>query len=196
MTLAVARRRLIDESKPKEQLQQSKYQRYSPSSFLMAQTYTISTKTTMVTTRRLSQTKLDIQKNWLIEALPGLNPEDCQKLKECGIETTLELCQRTRKRSSRQELATQMQISIRDINQWGAMADLSRVPSVGCQYCELLLQVGTYSVRQLAQVSWHDLRKRVSRFQMTTTQQPKLSLDPELMAQWIQEARQLMSKDN
>ncbi len=150
----------------------------------------------MGSTRKLSRIQLDIQKNWLIEVLPGLNHEDCQKLKQCGIETTLELCKRTRKRSSRHDLATQMQISIRDITQWGVMADLSRVPSVGCQYCTLLLQVGTYSVRQLAQVSWHDLRKRVAQVQMRATQQPKLSLDPELMAQWIQEAQQLTSNTN
>lgn len=147
----------------------------------------------MISARRMSQLKLEFQKNWLVEGLPGLNYEDCQKLKESGIETTLQLCQRTRKRSSRQDLAAQMQIPIQQLTKWAVMADLSRVPSVGCHFCGLLLHIRIYSVSQLAQMSFHDLNKGVLRFQVSTTQQPNGCPDSDLMGQWIQEAGQLTS---
>jgi hypothetical protein len=146
----------------------------------------------MVSTRRISRTKLDFQKNWPIESLPGLHPQDCQKLKEYGIETTLQLLQQTRKDSSKQNLAATMQVHLQHITKWAALADLSRVPSVGCQYCGLLLHVGICSVSQLTQVSSHSLQKRILRLQVATIQQPDgVHRNFGLIAQWIQEARQL-----
>jgi hypothetical protein len=43
-----------------------------------------------------------------------------------------------------------MQVSIQNVTEWAALASLARIPLVGCQYCELLLQIGVYSVVQLA----------------------------------------------
>ncbi|MBW4564342.1 MAG: DUF4332 domain-containing protein [Mojavia pulchra JT2-VF2] len=63
-----------------------------------------------------------------------------------------------------------MQMHIQHINKSTALADFSRLPSVGCQYYGLLLHVGICSVNQLAQVSLHDLQKRILRFQVITTQ--------------------------
>ncbi|BDI14446.1 hypothetical protein ANSO36C_02480 [Nostoc cf. commune SO-36] len=147
----------------------------------------------MVSTRKTPQTKLDLQRNWQIESLPGITPEDSQKFKDCGIETTFQLLQKTRNELAKQNLAAQMQIHIQHIHKWVALADFSRLPSVGCEYCGLLLHVGICSVNQLAQLPMHDLQRRVLRFQVTTTQQQPQHIyrNSGLMAQWIQEARQL-----
>lgn len=148
----------------------------------------------MVTSRRGSRTKLHLQKNWEIERLPGLNSQDCQRLKACGIETTLQLCQQALRLPARQNLAARMQVRVQHIAKWAAMADLTRIPSVGCQYCGLLLHIGICSVGQLAQMPLHNLQKQVLRFYVAVTRQPDLCPDPGLMSQWIQQARQLAPK--
>ncbi|NEO63853.1 MAG: DUF4332 domain-containing protein, partial [Moorea sp. SIO4G2] len=37
------------------------------------------------------------------------------------------------------------------VNKWVALADLARIPSIGCQYCGLVLHAGICSLTQLAQ---------------------------------------------
>lgn len=147
----------------------------------------------MISDRKVPSTQANIQRNWPIENLPGISAEDLQKLKECGIETTLQLLQQTRNNLSKQELAARMQIHIQHISKWRALADLSRLPSVGCEYCGLLLHAGIGSVSQLAQVYLHDLQRQILRFQAVTTQKPdQVYRNSGLIAQWVQEARQLV----
>ncbi len=129
-------------------------------------------------------------------SLPGLTPQECNNLKECGIETTLQLLQQARKLPSRQKLAAQMQVHIQHVTKWAAMADLARIPSVGCEYCGLLLHAGVGSVSQLAQIPLHKLQQQIIRFQVANTRNPDLCPDAGRLALWIQQAQQLTSRAN
>jgi hypothetical protein len=49
----------------------------------------------MKNSSKTSQSSKYIQQmNWQIEQLPNLSPQDCLKLKNCGIQTTLQLLQK------------------------------------------------------------------------------------------------------
>jgi len=80
-----------------------------------------------------------------MQQLPGLSQDECQRLATQGIHTTLELLQHTSNPERRTALASQLQVNSHHIQKWIALADLSSVPSVGCQYCGLLLHAGVGS---------------------------------------------------
>lgn len=147
----------------------------------------------MTTTTRTS-TQTILQKNWQIERLPGINPEDRDRLKQFGIETTFQLLKQANKREDMQELADQMQINVQRVIRWVVMARLARIPSIGCDYCELLLNVGIYSAGQLTRASVKDLQKRILTYQNANPHRPKLCPDPDKITEWIQEARQIVRK--
>jgi hypothetical protein len=77
--------------------------------------------------------------NWSIDQLPGLSPQDQTKLKEFGITTTGQLLQSASTGQLRQALANQLHIKTQSVNKWVALADLARLPGIGCQYCGLVL---------------------------------------------------------
>lgn len=130
-----------------------------------------------------------LQSFWGIEQLPGLDPEDQAKLKECGIQTTLDLLRRTNTPVRKQALATQVQTHIQHVNKWVALADLARVPAVGCQYCGLLLHSGVSSPGQLAQIPIQTLHRSILRFYVTNLQRRDLCPPKEQIVQWIQQAQ-------
>jgi hypothetical protein len=130
-------------------------------------------------------------RNWKIENLPGLSAENQTRLIAAGIETTLQLLQLGKTPQQRQQLAARLHIHIQHVNKWVALADLARVPSVGCQYCGLLLHSGISSTQALATVPLHRLHQQVLRFQVANMQRPDLCPSPDQVAIWIQEARLL-----
>ncbi len=69
------------------------------------------------------------------------------------------------------------------------MADLARIPSVGTQYCGLLLHAGIGSVAQLAEVPTHRLHQQIMRLQVATMQRRDLCPAIELVQQWSQQAK-------
>ena len=80
------------------------------------------------------------------------------------------------------------------INKWIALADLARVPSIGIQYCGLLLHAGVGSVVQLAQIPTHRLHKQILRLQVATMQRSDLCPAVDIVQQWIQEAKVVLSE--
>lgn len=126
--------------------------------------------------------------NLAIAALPGLSERDRARLQACGIETTQQLLSRTRTVSAKRAIAHQLQIHPQYLNKWVALADLARVPSVGGQYCGLLLHSGIASVAQLAQTPVHRLHRQILRLQVATMQRKDLCPPVELVQQWIAEA--------
>ena len=88
---------------------------------------------------------------WSIDQLPGLNSQDLDLLTSQGIYTTQDLLTKVSTTQARYSLADKLQISLKYINKWSALADLARIPSVGCQYCGALLHSGIASVAQLQQ---------------------------------------------
>jgi hypothetical protein len=127
--------------------------------------------------------------NWPIEQLPGLSQEEQSQLQNCGINTTVALVKQGKTLESRVALANKLQIHLQYVNKWMALADLARIPSVGTQYCGLLLHAGIASVAQLAQTPTHRLHKQILRLQVATMQRRDLCPAIELVQQWSQQAK-------
>ncbi|MBF2075591.1 MAG: DUF4332 domain-containing protein [Synechococcales cyanobacterium C42_A2020_086] len=129
--------------------------------------------------------------NWAIEQLPGLNSRDQTQLKGSGIDTTFQLLNATRTSAQRQALATRLQLHLRHINKWVALADLARVPAIGCQYCGLVLHAGISSPQQLAQTPLARLHRQILKLYVAMLQQPNLCPRLDEVATWIEQAKQI-----
>ncbi|HEY9809213.1 MAG TPA: DUF4332 domain-containing protein [Halomicronema sp.] len=126
---------------------------------------------------------------WPLDQLPGLSEQDRKQLNTVGITNTGELLKKADTLNHRQALANQLQISIQYVNKWVALADLARLPSVGCQYCGLLLHAGVVSVNQLAQIPIQRLYHQVMRLQVATMQRRDLCPSVDMVQRWIQQAQ-------
>ncbi|BAZ53641.1 hypothetical protein NIES4103_63240 [Nostoc sp. NIES-4103] len=129
--------------------------------------------------------------DWPIEQLPGLSQEEQSQLQNCGISTTKMLLKQGNSPAARLALANKLQVHLQYVNKWAALADLARIPSVGTQYCGLLLHAGIGSVVQLAEVPTHRLHQQIMRLQVATMQRRDLCPAIELVQQWSQQARQI-----
>ncbi len=126
---------------------------------------------------------------WSIDKLPGLPENEQRLLQNLGIVTTQDLLNRANTPQAKQTLASLLQINIKYVNKWVALADLARLPSVGCQYCGLLLHAGIASVKQLAQTPIHRLHPQIMRLHVATMQRKDLCPSVDMVKQWIQEAK-------
>ncbi|KAM3116101.1 DUF4332 domain-containing protein [Phormidesmis sp. 146-33] len=129
--------------------------------------------------------------DWSIDQLPGLSADDQTRLAACGIYTTLELLKKGKTLEQRTLLSSHLQIHIKHINKWVALADLARIPSVGCQYCGLLLHSGVASPDHLLQMSPDRLHRQMLRLQVTNLQRRDLCPTFADVEQWSQQARLL-----
>ena len=132
--------------------------------------------------------------DWPIEQLPGLSQEEQSNLHLCEIKTTGGLLNQGKTLESRLVLASKLQVHLQYVNKWIALADLSRIPSVGTQYCGLLLHSGIGSVAQLVETPTYRLHKQIMRFQVATIQRRDLCPSVELVQQWSQEGRFVISQ--
>lgn len=132
-------------------------------------------------------------RTWPVLELPGLSQIDCQKLLECGITTTAELMAATRTPETKQALASRLQVHTHHVSKWVAMAELSSIPSVSCQYCGLLLHAGIASVSQLAQTPVHRLHQQILRLHVATMQRRDLCPSVEEVQGWIKQAQMLIA---
>jgi Domain of unknown function (DUF4332) len=126
---------------------------------------------------------------WLLTQLPGMSPEDSLKLDEMGLRTTTDLLKHTQTLEKQRQLAARLQMPDRWVRKWVALAELSQIPSIGCQYCGLLLHGGVTSVAQLATMSTHTLHRQILRLQVVTIQRRDRCPHPGIVSQWIQEAQ-------
>ncbi len=131
--------------------------------------------------------------DWPISQLPGVNLQNQSQLNNYGIETTSQLLEQGTTQAQKMMLANLLQINLRDVSKWVAMADLARIPSVGCQYCGLLLHAGVGSVTQLAQLPVHRLHQQILRLHVSTMQRRDLCPPVEQVQQWIQQAKSVIS---
>jgi Domain of unknown function (DUF4332) len=136
-----------------------------------------------------ARTSLISSSDWSVEQLPGLSEQEKLQLHNCGISTTKQLIQEGKTPQAKVELANKLQIHLQYVNKWIALADLARVPSVGMQYCGLLLHAGVGSVAQLAETPTHRLHKQVLRLQVATMQRRDLCPAVEIVQQWTQQAK-------
>ncbi|MBE9094128.1 DUF4332 domain-containing protein [Tychonema sp. LEGE 07203] len=128
-------------------------------------------------------------RDWPIEHLPGLSNQNQSQLEDCGITTTAQLIRMTKTPAAKALLAHQLQINIRYVSKWVAMAELARIPSVGCQYCGLLLHAGVASASQLAQMPVERLHQQILRLHVATMQRNDLTPSVDRVQQWIQQAK-------
>lgn len=127
--------------------------------------------------------------DWPIEQLPGLSQQEVSQLQNCGIATTKALIAQSQTLQAKVTLANKLQIHLQYVNKWVALADLARIPSVGTQYCGLLLHAGVGSVALLATIPTHRLHKQILRLQVATMQRRDLCPAVEQVQQWIQQAQ-------
>ncbi|NEQ28857.1 MAG: DUF4332 domain-containing protein, partial [Microcoleus sp. SIO2G3] len=111
------------------------------------------------------------------------------KLRQCGIETTQDLLRQGRSIARRQALATRLQTHVQHVNKWVALADLARVPAVGCQHCGLLLHAGIGSPHQLAQTPLPRLHQQILKLQVATLQRRDLCPTLGEVDRWIEQAK-------
>ena len=126
---------------------------------------------------------------WPIEQLPGLSKTNQEQLKSLGINNTEDLLRVTQTKTNKQHLANQLKCQLQLISKWVALADLARVPSVGCDYCGLILHAGIISVNQLAQTSVSSLHRQILKLQVATLQRKDLCPSPDMVKTWINEAK-------
>ena len=129
---------------------------------------------------------------WAIAKLPGLSKQERELLGKNGIETTKDLLISTTTPLAKNLLANQLQLHIKHINKWVALADLARIPSVGCQYCGLLLHSGIASATQLSQTPLQRLHPTIKRLYVATMQSKDLTPSVPQVKKWIEEARLLV----
>ena len=128
---------------------------------------------------------------WPIEQLPGLSKANQEQLKSLGIDNTQDLINLTQTQTNKQSLANQLKCQVQLINKWVALADLARVPSVGCNYCGLILHSGIISVNQLAQTPVSSLHRQILKLQVATLQRKDLCPSPDIVQTWIREASRM-----
>ncbi len=131
--------------------------------------------------------------NHPIEQLPGLSKSQLQQLNSLGISTTFELLRQGNSLAQRQQLSAQLSTNIKHINKWTALANLARIPGVGCQYCGLLLHAGVSTPQQLAVMTVQRLHPQLLRLQVQLFRRADLAPDTSMVASWIQQAQQMIS---
>lgn len=127
--------------------------------------------------------------HWPLSRLPGLSAADQAALQRQGIESTQQLLERCPTLPEQQALSTQLNIPLRFIRKWVALADLAQLPAVGPEGCGLLLHAGIVSVEQLAQGSPQILHRTLCRLQVRSTGQRSDSLSFAQVSGWIRQAQ-------
>lgn len=133
-------------------------------------------------------------KSWRIEELPRLDETARSRLENLGIRTTQDLLQKAQTAEGKEEIAQHLQQKPQQVSRWVIMADLARIPSVGCQYCGLILHAGIGSIAQLSQMHPQTLHRQVLRLQVSLFKRKDYCPPVETVQKWIMEARHL--KDN
>lgn len=129
--------------------------------------------------------------SWPVEELPGLPAAHGAAMAAVGIHTTADLLAQGRTPAQQEAIAPRLNITVAELRKWLAMADLARIPMVGCSYCGLLLHGGIVSVVQLSQTPAPRLHTQLLRLQVATMQRRDLCPSLATVGQWIKAAQVL-----
>jgi hypothetical protein len=132
--------------------------------------------------------------SWPIEQLPGLSVEHQTGLKQYGIQTTQQLLQRAKTPHQQEAIAIQLKTSLNQVRKWVALADLSRIPAVGCTYCGLLLHAGIASPQQLVQTPLPRLHHQIVKLHVAMMHSKEHCPSLDDVAYWQAQARQLVGR--
>ena len=127
--------------------------------------------------------------NYSIDLLPGVSAAQAQQLADFGIATTFDLLRQGNSAQQRQALSSQLSTHIKHINKWTALANLARIPGVGCDYCGLLLNAGVSTPQQLATMTVQRLHPQLRRLQIQLFNRADLAPGTAQVAGWIQAAQ-------
>jgi len=130
-------------------------------------------------------------KSWSIQDLPRLDETARSRLQHLGITTTQELLLKAQTTQGKEEIARYLQQKPQQVNKWLIMADLARLPSVGCKYCGLLLHAGIGSIAQLSQMHPQKLHQKILRLQVSLFQSKDYCPAVGTVQNWIIDARQM-----
>jgi predicted flap endonuclease-1-like 5' DNA nuclease len=133
--------------------------------------------------------------DWSIGDLPGLNKPERALLEDLGITTTGQLLAIAPDAATKQQLAINLGTKIQYVNKLVALADLSRLPGIGCQYNGLLLHTGIISVRQLSQMPAHKIHQQLLKLHVATLQRRDLCPDLAQVQTWIRQAGQIINNN-
>jgi hypothetical protein len=125
---------------------------------------------------------------WSIDNLPGLSQQEQDRLRACGINDTRDLLNKTSNPHLQQQLASQLQLHLKYVQKWSALANLAQIPSISCQHCGLLLHAGIISLSQLRQTPVHRLHQQILRLHVSTMQRRDLCPSIDLVQRWVKEA--------
>jgi hypothetical protein len=134
--------------------------------------------------------------SWPLETLPGLSQAELTQLQALGVVTTEDLLRVGRSPQQLLALSQQLNLPLRYLQKWYVLAALAQLPSVGTQYCGLLLHCGITTSAQLANTPPGKLHSQIRRLHTMTMQRSDLCPSPDLVVVWIQEARHLQRYRN
>ena len=129
--------------------------------------------------------------SWPVAQLPGLPAAHGAAMAAVGIHTTADLLAQGRTPAQQGAIAPRLNITVAELRKWLAMADLARVPAVGCGHCGLLLHGGIASVVQLSQTPAPRLHGQLLRLHVATMRRRDLCPTLTMVRQWITEAQVL-----
>ncbi|MDY6782465.1 MAG: DUF4332 domain-containing protein [Cyanobacteriota bacterium] len=127
--------------------------------------------------------------NWAIAELPGLSLPEREKFQTCGITTTQQLLSETKTAEDKAAIAGRLHLHPQHLKKWVALADLAQLPSVGCEYCGVLLHSGIASISQLAKTPVHRLHRQILRMEVATMQRQDLCPSVDIVQRWVREAQ-------
>jgi hypothetical protein len=142
-------------------------------------------------TSRSPQTSMFSSANWSIAELPGLSTDTIALLTSNGVQTTFDLLKLGNTQEKRILFAKELHIHVQHVNKWCALANLARIPSVGCQYCGLLLHAGIASPAQLITTPIARLHRHILRLHVAMMQRKDLCPTVDQIDRWVQQARLL-----
>jgi len=128
-----------------------------------------------------------------IHHLPGLSPTHAEALARLGLTTTEHLYRYGQTPATQHKLAAALQVPLRYVSKWLILAELARIPGVGCEFSGLLLHVGIVSTAQLAESSPQRLHAQIKRLHVKTIQRADLCPTLDQVCLWIQQARALQT---
>jgi predicted flap endonuclease-1-like 5' DNA nuclease len=130
--------------------------------------------------------------DWSISDLPGLNKSERDLLAQLGIVTTGQLLTVAPDAATKLKLAIDLGTKVQFVNKLVALADLARLPGIGCQYNGLLLHTGIISVKQLAQMPAHKIHQQLLKLHVATLQRRDLCPNLAQVQGWIKQATDLI----
>lgn len=123
--------------------------------------------------------------------IEGIGEVYAKKLMEKGIETTLELLEKTRTPQARDELARETDISSKLILEWANLADLMRINGIGEEWSDLLEEVGVDTVPELATRNPDNLYEAIENFDISRSRLVRRKPTKEQVTEWVEQAKGL-----